>query len=509
MGLQASFQHFIFKLKSENRKDYIYPKQTTISCHEKRQNSSWPVRKSSISSRVRLMSERFKSHTTCPSKYKTKDGECSMVDHVEALCIRSTEVSNPCSEVPSNKTFPNRTASTISLNSRNKPPASALVGHDVTPSAEVDRHTGVAKRNTIMADVLTIHATHSGKPQEYLPSTPNSHSTPQISPTNHEMDRNRVQTSPTSILPKELLPNAIHVSNSTQSYDFPMASRRTLEQLEDEVHRSCEGLRTLKKQIVDLKEQESGLQQRNHLDREECSQAVRALQEMAFKSWREGKWLPAEHDTINLEIPTLQAAMSGWTRGVTSDDYRPEDLSEVFEREDQAKNALREELSKVMVFKNDMLPEGLPQKRAKKFLLIISSRMFSRRHSLFSEINQRAWILFIERDYHIYQQAAGLAYHLWTRRSMLKIVTLKDLNSFFHIRDPQMALHTSVQEDVENTLTGQSMSLVIYPGIVVYGLDECVDYETPRPWMPAKVLLHKPLSKKPQVPAGKDSEMKG
>ncbi|TGO91184.1 hypothetical protein BPOR_0036g00140 [Botrytis porri] len=313
------------------------------------------------------MTARFKTHTTCPSKYKTNDGECSVADQVEGLCVGSTEAMNPCSEVPSNRTFPNQTASAISLNSRNKPPASAHVGHDATPSAEVERHTGVAKRDLIMVDVLPKHSTHSDKLRENSPSTLNSQTTPPLSPTDRDIVRN--QTSPTSVLPKEPLPNAIYVSNSTQSYDFPMASSRTLKRLDDEVHRSYEEVRTLKKEIVGLKEHEWELQQINHRDREECSRAVQALQETAFKPWRAGKWLPTEHDTINLEISTLQAAMSGWIRGATSGDSQLDNLSEVFQREAQDKDALSEELWKVMIFKNDMLPEGLPHKRAKKFLL--------------------------------------------------------------------------------------------------------------------------------------------
>ncbi|KAF7953457.1 uncharacterized protein EAE97_000856 [Botrytis byssoidea] len=491
---------------------------------------------------------------------------------------------NHCSEVLSDETSPNQTASAISLNSRNKPTAYALVGHDVTPSDEVDRHTGAAERDPIMVDFLSIHATHPGKPEGDLPSTLNAQATPLLSHTDHDINRNRVRTPPTSILPGDPLPNAIHVSNSMQSHDFPMASGRILKRLEDEVHHSYEELRTLRKEIVDLKEQGSELQQRSQQDREECSRAVHALQEMAFKSWKAEKWLPAEHDTINLEIFTLQAAMTGWTRGATRDDSWLDDLSEVFQGEDQAKDALRKELSKVMVFKNDLLPEGLPQKRAKKFLLeallahhlftdVFSSpfsflgdestsldfiyetglswniadahrwrsdtlRLLSPEPSKYDKseavrlkipplLNNRANIqaenffksparcFFVETPeltaslQKIYQQAAGLAYHLWTRRSMLKIVTRKDLNSFFHIDDQQMALHTSVQEDIENRLTGQPISLVLYPGVVAYGLDGCVDYETPRPWMPAKVWLYKPLSEKPEVLVGGDLEIKG
>ncbi|KAF5877190.1 uncharacterized protein Bfra_001553 [Botrytis fragariae] len=550
MGLQASFHHFIFKLKSENRKDYIYPKWRKISCHEKRQNSSWSFRKSSISSRARLMTARFKLHTTCPSKYRIKDGELSVADHVEDLCVGFTEAMGPCSEVPSDKTSPYQTTSSISTNSGNRPPAPVSMGHGSSPFVEVDRHTSVGKCDSIMADVRSIHATHSGKPQGNLPSTLNSQITPQSSPTNNVMDQNRVQTSPTSVLPREPLPNAIYISNSTRSYDFPMTIGRTVKRLEDEVHRSYEELRTLKKEIAGLRDKESELQQRNQRDREECSRA---------------------------------AAMSGWIRVATRGDSRLDNLSKVFQGEDQAKDALREELSKVMIFRNDMLPEGLPQKRAKKFLLEallahhVFTNVFSSPFSFlgdestsldsiyraglsWSVADANKWrsdtlrLLFPEASENdkaeavrlkippllddrakiqadnffksparcffdatpeltvglqkIYQRAAGLAYHLWTRRSMLKIVTRKDLNSFFHIRDRQMALHTSVQEDIENKLTGQLISLVIYPGVVAYGLDECVDYETPRPWMPAKVWLHKPLSEKSQVPVGQDSAMK-
>ncbi|KAF7872009.1 uncharacterized protein EAF02_009114 [Botrytis sinoallii] len=544
------------------------------------------------------MTARFKPHSTCPSKYKTKDGECSVVDHVEDLRVGFTEAMNPCSEVLSDRPSLKKTTSSISANSGNRPPAPAFIGHDVSPFVEVERHTGVGKCDSIMADVCSIHATHPGKLEGNLPSTLNAQATPLLSHTDHDIDQNRVRTPPTSVLPREPLPNAIYVSKSTQSHDFPMASGRNLKRLEDEVHQSYEELRTLKKEIVDLKEHESELQQRSQQDRKECNQAVLALQEMAFKSSRAETWLPVDHDAVAHEIFVFQAEMSKWVRSATSDDSRLDDLSELFQGEYQAKDALREELSKVMVFKNDVLPEGLPQKRAKKFLLeallahhlftdVFSSpfsflgdestsldfiyekglscmhvysildeqankcREYCRCHRWRSDtmrllspeaskndkaeavrlkipplLNDRANIqaesffnsparcFFVEtpeltaRLQKIYQKAAGLAYHIWTRRSMLKIVTRKDLNSFFHIDDIQMALHVSVQEDIENTLTGEPISLVLYPGVVAYGLNDCVDYETPRPWMPAKVWLHKPLSEKPQVPVGEDSEIK-
>ncbi|TEY40659.1 hypothetical protein BOTCAL_0429g00040 [Botryotinia calthae] len=524
------------------------------------------------------MTERFKSHSTCPSKCKTKAGELSVADHVANLCVGSTDVRNPYSEVPSKKTFPNHTTSSISLNSETKPPAPASIGHGVSPFTELDRHTSVAICDPIMADIRSIH---SGETQGNLPSTLNSQVTPRLPHTKHDIDRNRVQTSSTCALPRKPLPNAIHVSDST---DFPVASSRNLKELEDEVHQGYEELRILKKEIVGLKDNERELHQSNQRHKEECSQAVRALQEMAFKSWKAQAWLPTDHDTVNLEISTLQAAMSGWIRGATSNDSRLDDLYEVFRGEDQAKHALKEELSKVMVFKNDMLPQGLPQRRAKKILLeaLLGHHLFTNVFSApFSFIGDestsldsiyRTGLSWNIADAHrwrsdtlrllcpepsedeeaeaarlkmpallddrgkiqaenfiksparcffvttpektadlqkIYQQATGLAYHLWTRRSMLKIVMRKDLNSFFHIGDRPMALHTSVQEDIENTLIGQPISIVVYPSVVAYGLDECVDYETPRPWTPAIVWLHKPLSEKPQVPVGEDEEMKG
>ncbi|KAF7913541.1 hypothetical protein EAE99_010567 [Botrytis elliptica] len=530
------------------------------------------------------MTARFKPHSTCPSTNKTKDGECSVVDHVEDLRVGFTEAMSPCSEVLSDRPSLKKTTSSISANSGNRPPAPAFIGHDVSPLVEVDRHTGVGKCESIMADVRSIHATHPGKSEGNLPSTLNAQATPLLSHTDHEIDQNRVRTRPTRVLPREPLPNAIHVSKSTQSHDFQMASGRTLKRVEDELDQSYEELRTLKKEIVDLKEHESELLQRSQQDRKECNQAVLALQEMAFKSWRAGTWLPVDHDAIALEIFALQAEMSRWIRSATSDDSRLDDLSELFQGEYQAKDALREELSKVMVFKNDVLPEGLPQRRAKKFLLEallahhLFTNVFSSPFSFLGDestsldfiyekglswniadahrwrsdtlrllspeaskndkaeavrlkipplLNDRANVqaesffnsparcFFVKtpeltaRLRKIYQQAAGLAYHLWTRRSMLKIVTRKDLNTFFDIDDNQMSLHVSVQEDIENKLTGEPISLVLYPGVVAYGLDNCVEYEIPRPWMPAKVWLHKPLSEKLQVTVGEDLEIKG
>ena len=365
MGIQAVLQHFNFKPKSENRRSHIYPVRT-IPCQDKLQNTSWSFRKSSIFGRGRLIPQRFKSHSTFPSKCKTKDGEFPVADNIGDLCVGSIELRNSCSEVPSQKTFPNHTTSSISLNSETRSSAPVFIGHGVSPFAELDSHTGVAKCDYILADIRSIR---SGETQGNLPSTLKSQDTPRLPHTKHAVDLNRAQTSSISALPRKPLPDAIHVSDSTPFHDFPMDISRTSKILEVEVHRCYEELRTLKKEIVDLKENESELQQSNQRDREECSRAVLALQEMAFKSWKAQTWLPTDHDTVNLEISTLQAAMSGWIRGATSNDSRLDDLSEVFRGEDQAKHALREELSKVMVFKNDMLPQGLPQKRAKKILL--------------------------------------------------------------------------------------------------------------------------------------------
>lgn len=304
-----------------------------------------------------------------------------MGDHLGDLCVGSIELRNSCSEVPSQKTFPNHTTSSISLNSETRSPAPVFIGHGILPFVELDRHTGVAKCDYIVADT---HSIHSGETQGNLPSTLKSQDASRLPHTKHAVDRNRVQTSSPSALPREPLPNAIHVSDSTPFHHIPIDISRTSKILEAEVHRCYEELRTLKKEIVDLKENDSELQQSNRQDREECSRAVIALQEMAFKSWKAQTWIPTDHDAVHLEISALQAAMSGWIRGATSNDSRLDDLSEVFRGEDQAKHALREELSKVMVFKNDMLPQGLPQRRAKKLLLeaLLAHHLFTNVFSL-------------------------------------------------------------------------------------------------------------------------------
>ncbi|RAL59236.1 hypothetical protein DID88_006951 [Monilinia fructigena] len=95
----------------------------------------------------------------------------------------------------------------------------------------------------------------------------------------------------------------------------------------------------------------------------------------------------------------------------------------------------------------------------------------------------------------LYQQAADLSYHLWTRRTTLKISTRGDLNPLFDVEDPKMTLHSTVKEDTENKLTGQPIALFVHPMhmIELYGTEEGEDYENSLIFAPAEVWLYHPL----------------
>lgn len=72
----------------------------------------------------------------------------------------------------------------------------------------------------------------------------------------------------------------------------------------------------------------------------------------------------------------------------------------------------------------------------------------------------------------LYQEAADISYHLWNRRTALKISARDDLNRLFDIDDPKMALHSMVNEDTKDKLTGQPITLFVHPMIGLFGTEE-------------------------------------
>ncbi|KAF7862562.1 hypothetical protein EAF04_007435 [Stromatinia cepivora] len=498
--------------------------------------------------------------------------------------MEPTEGKNHLQEVSSPGPLKSRMKSSIFQNSESESPELASGDNDISPSVELNRHTDIRNVKTNVAHHDPAHDTHPAKGQEIVSSAPNPQRTPQFAHASQNIDRTRVLVPPASDLPREPPHTTIHHEDLKSFYNFPMPGRRLFVGLGGEVGRKYEECRTMKMEIAELRDSERELQRISHRDRDECSKAVCALQEISFKALRTVKWLPTTSDTIKIEIYRLKGKLREWTKVAIKDDPRLGYLSTVFQRDKQVIDAFGEELSKVMVIRNDIHLEGLPERKASKALLeaLLAHHIFSNIFSLpffflgdrssglnllyemgqswspknahrwrsdtirlgFPEvskdgkveaarlqmqtlIDQRANIqaenfinsvannLFdktpklMNKLQDLYQEAANLSYHLWTRRAVLKISTLNELNPLFDINDRMMTLHTMVKEDFENKLTGQPITLVVNPAIVAYGTEDGEDYETPRVWAPAEVWLYNPLLKDPQSNVGGDAENVG
>ncbi|CAD6443797.1 70c1f9a8-8226-42b3-a15d-2109d72ed539 [Sclerotinia trifoliorum] len=477
--------------------------------------------------------------------------------------------------------------SSISQNSESETPELASGDTDISPLVELNRHSDIRNVKTDVAHHDPVHDGHHAKGQEIVSSAWNPHSleadiahrnsthntnptknqeilspapdprgTPQFVSTSQNIDRSGALVPPASDLPRELPKTTNHHEDLIPLFNLPVSVRRLFIGLGEEMERE---------------------------DRDECSTAVRVMQEMSFKAFRTAKWLPTTSDTIKLEIHRIKRTLREWTKAAIKDDPRLGYLSTVFQGDKQVMDAFGEELSKVMVIRNNIPLEGLPERKASKVLLeaLLAHHLFSNvfsppffflgdwssglnmlyeighswspkdahrwrsdtmrlgfpevskdekveaaRLQMQTLIDQRAKIqaenfinspannlfdktpeLMIKLQ-NLYQEAGNLSYHLWTRRAVLKILTLNELNPSFDINDRMMTLHNMVKEDVENKLTGQPITLVVNPAIISYGTEDGEDYESPRIWTPAEVWLYNPLPKGPESNVGADAGVK-
>ncbi|TGO71948.1 hypothetical protein BELL_0509g00070 [Botrytis elliptica] len=95
----------------------------------------------------------------------------------------------------------------------------------------------------------------------------------------------------------------------------------------------------------------------------------------------------------------------------------------------------------------------------------------------------------------IYREAASVSYMLWTRRTTLQILTLKDINPKFHPEVKHLVPHSSVDyENHEDQLRGRAISIIVHPLLLVCGTDDAKDYDHSRVWAPAEVWLDSSVS---------------
>ncbi|TGO11633.1 hypothetical protein BTUL_0105g00230 [Botrytis tulipae] len=95
----------------------------------------------------------------------------------------------------------------------------------------------------------------------------------------------------------------------------------------------------------------------------------------------------------------------------------------------------------------------------------------------------------------IYREAASVSYMLWTRRTTLKILTLKDIAREFHPEIKHLVPHSSVNyEKHEDQLRGRAISIIVHPLLLVHGTDDAKDYNHRRVWAPAEVWLDSSVS---------------
>ncbi|KAK6604892.1 hypothetical protein H4I96_05474 [Botrytis cinerea] len=91
----------------------------------------------------------------------------------------------------------------------------------------------------------------------------------------------------------------------------------------------------------------------------------------------------------------------------------------------------------------------------------------------------------------IYREAANTSYMLWTRRTALRIFTLKTIGSQFRPEFKHLVPHSSVDyEKHDDQLRGRAISIVVHPLVAVYGTDDAKDYDHNRVWAPAEVWLN-------------------
>jgi hypothetical protein len=100
----------------------------------------------------------------------------------------------------------------------------------------------------------------------------------------------------------------------------------------------------------------------------------------------------------------------------------------------------------------------------------------------------------IEKLKVIYREAAALSYRLWTQRTTLKCITLKDLQELrkltFDADNEYLKSHSLVRhEDHEDQLKGKPITLIVHPLLMVFGTDEGKEYDSGRIWASGEVWL--------------------
>jgi hypothetical protein len=99
---------------------------------------------------------------------------------------------------------------------------------------------------------------------------------------------------------------------------------------------------------------------------------------------------------------------------------------------------------------------------------------------------------FFQRVKSIYKQAAELSYQLWTRRTTIKCVALREMDRpKFAVDDPYIEPHASVRyDDHQDQLFDRPISVVVHPIVEAFGTDEGDAYDQPgRVWAKAVVWL--------------------
>ncbi|KAL2130640.1 hypothetical protein VTI74DRAFT_6141 [Chaetomium olivicolor] len=91
----------------------------------------------------------------------------------------------------------------------------------------------------------------------------------------------------------------------------------------------------------------------------------------------------------------------------------------------------------------------------------------------------------------IVQQAGELSYRLWSRRTVLRVMSLRELQHMpYKVGYDYMKAHPlhRLYED-DDRCDGWFVSVVAHPAVLAYGTSDGKDYSTPRVWMKAEVWL--------------------
>ncbi len=91
----------------------------------------------------------------------------------------------------------------------------------------------------------------------------------------------------------------------------------------------------------------------------------------------------------------------------------------------------------------------------------------------------------------IYSEAAMISYMLWTRRTEMRCLTLREIKQLsFDAESPYFDPDTLVRyDDHEDHLKGKKVTVMVHPLLEVYGTDEAINYDQRRIWAKGVVWL--------------------